>query len=241
MQRELLKLDHGKVVRKLLERLILVEQVSIKESGRDWSEYVRDLADAAVERGDVPVTQDGLRRLRSSLVEFGAAQTRRLAIRQNLSPHALQGAPPRGSVAALVAPGSSVRFAEDSNLSPTARGFWPRGKPTTCRIIGAVPYKYACGTCTYETTAKMSWCPGCGRHRPDSWACSTCQMVSMGIDDYCRFRISGGCPGVQKDRRPANDDKHGPDALRAKLMKEARKAAGAKDKVQQLGAEHFHL
>ena len=149
--------------------------------------------------------------------------------------------PPRGSVAALVASGSSVRSAEDSNLPPTAREFWLRGKPTTCRIIGAVPYKCAYGTCTYETTAKMSWCPGCGRHRPDSWACSTCQMVSMGIDDYCRFRISGGCPGVLKDGRPANDDKHGPDALRAKLMKEARKAAGAKDKVQQLGAEHFHL
>ena len=64
-------------------------------------------------------------------------------------------------------------------------------------------------------------------------------MVSMGIGDYCRFRISGGCPGVGKDGRPANDDKHGPDALRVKLMKEARKAAGAKDKVQQLRAGHF--
>ena len=87
----------------------------------------------------------------------------------------------------------------------------------------------------------MSWCPGCGRHRPGSWAFGTCQMVSMGIGDYCRFRISGGCPGVRKDGRLANDDKHGPNALRVKLMKEARKAAGAKGKVQQLGAEHFDL
>ena len=84
----------------------------------------------------------------------------------------------------------------------------------------------------------MSWCPGCGRHRPGSWAFGTCQMVSMGIGDYCRFRISGGCPGVRKDGRLANDDKHGPDALRVKLMKEARRAAGAKN---QLGAEHYDL
>ena len=244
VQRGRLKLDPGKVVRKLLGRIIRAESVVIKESGRDWSDYVRDLADVAVARGDDPATLADLRKLRSNLVKFGAAQTRRLAVRQNLSPQALQGAPPRGSVAALVT-GPSARLAEESAfgsaLSPLAPAFWPRGKPPICRVVGDMPYKCALTGCTYETRAKMSWCPGCGRHRPGSWACSTCQMVSMGIDDYCRFRISGGCPGVQKDRRPANDDKHGPDALRAKLMKEARKAAGAKDKVQQLGAEHFHL
>jgi len=57
-------------VRKLLGRLIPAESVSIKEPGRDWSDYVRNLADAAVERGDVPATQADLRSLRSDLVEL---------------------------------------------------------------------------------------------------------------------------------------------------------------------------
>ena len=64
-------------------------------------------------------------------------------------------------------------------------------------------------------------------------------MVSMGIDDYCRFCISGGCPGVRAGGCAAVDDKHGPDALRITPMKEARKAAGARNKVQQLGVEDF--
>ena len=85
----------------------------------------------------------------------------------------------------------------------------------------------------------MSWCPECGGHRPDSWACAVCQMTSMGTGDYSRFRISGGCPGAKTGGRPVNDDLNGPDALRAKLVKEARKAAGAKEKVQQLGEGHF--
>ena len=64
-------------------------------------------------------------------------------------------------------------------------------------------------------------------------------MISMGIDDFCRFRISGGCPGIKSGGRPAVDDKNGPDALRIKLKKEARWAAGAKQKVWQLGVEDF--
>ena len=233
VQRGRLKLDHGKVVRKLLGRLIPAENASIKEPGRDWSDYVGNLADAAVERGDVPATQADLRSLRSNLVEFGAAQTRRLAVRQSPSPRASQGALPRGSVAALVAPGSSVSFAEDftSNLPPTASEFWPRGgKATVCRIQGANP-AYRCGKCNEEATKKMSWCPSCGAHRPDSWACSFRRMISKGIGDYCRFRISGGCPRAKTGGRQVVDDKNGPDALRIKLMREARKAAWAKQKV----------
>ena len=64
-------------------------------------------------------------------------------------------------------------------------------------------------------------------------------MVSMEIDVYGRFRIHGGCPGVRAGGRPAVNDKHGPDALRIKLMTEARKAAGARNKVWQLGMEDF--
>ena len=66
-------------------------------------------------------------------------------------------------------------------------------------------------------------------------------MVSMGIDDYCRFRIHGGCPGVRAGARDAVNDKNGPDALRIKLMMEARKAAGARNKVQTLGMEDFSV
>ena len=40
------------------------------EPGGDWSDYVRNLADAAVERGDVPATQADLKSLRSNLVEL---------------------------------------------------------------------------------------------------------------------------------------------------------------------------
>ena len=64
-------------------------------------------------------------------------------------------------------------------------------------------------------------------------------MISMGIDDYCHFRISGGCPGVKAGGRPVVDDKNGPGALRVKLMREARKAAGAKQKVWKIGVEDF--
>ena len=64
VQKGRLKLDHGRVVRKLLERPILAENASTREPGRDWSEYVRNLADAAVERGDMPATQTDLRQLR---------------------------------------------------------------------------------------------------------------------------------------------------------------------------------
>ena len=92
------------------------------------------MADAAVERGDVPATQTDPQKLRSGLVEFDAAQTRRLALWQNLPPHASQGAPRRGSVAAISAQGPAARFAEESALSAQASEYWPRGKPTTNRI-----------------------------------------------------------------------------------------------------------
>ena len=64
-------------------------------------------------------------------------------------------------------------------------------------------------------------------------------MISMGIGDFCRFRIPGGCPGIRSGGRKVVDDKNGPDALRTKLMREARKAMGAKQKVWQLGVEDF--
>ena len=64
-------------------------------------------------------------------------------------------------------------------------------------------------------------------------------MISMGIGDFCRFRISGGCPGIRSGGREVVDDKNGPDALRIKLMREARKAAGEKQKVWNLGVEDF--
>ena len=217
-------------MRKLLGRIIPAESVSIKESGRDWSEYVRGLADGAVERGGESATQEDLDSLRRHLVEFGAAQSRRLAVRQNLS-SVPRDAPPRGSVAAI---GSSVRFEDEEEedrtfgLSPMAKEFWPRGKPTVCRVqSGVKPFK--CLKCPADpTTVKMSWCPNCGNYRPDTWVCSSCHMARMGIDDYCRFRISGGCPGVRERGRAAVDDKHGPDALRITPMKDACKAAGAK-------------
>ena len=200
MQNGRLKLDHSKVLRRLLERLIPAENASTKESGRDWSEYMRNLTDAAVERGYVPATQADLRQLRSNLVEFGAAQTRRLAVRQNLPSHAYRGAPPRGSVAALVAPGPAVRFGDDftSGMSPMASVYWPRGgKPAICRIQGAGA-EYHCGRCAHKTYPMMSWCPECGSHRPDSCACYVCRMTGMGIGEYCRFRISSGCPRVKR-------------------------------------------
>lgn len=62
-------------------------------------------------------------------------------------------------------------------------------------------------------------------------------MISTGIDDFCHFRISGCCPETRSGGRKAVDDKNGPDALRIKLMREARKAMGAKQKVWQLGVE----
>ena len=64
-------------------------------------------------------------------------------------------------------------------------------------------------------------------------------MISMGIGDFCRFRISGGCPGIRSVGRKVIDDKNGPGALRIKLMREARKAIGAKQKVWQLGVKDF--
>ena len=64
-------------------------------------------------------------------------------------------------------------------------------------------------------------------------------MVSMGIDDYSRLRVHGGCPGVRAGGRAPVDDTHGPDALRITLIKEVRKAAGARNKVWQLGVEDF--
>ena len=63
-------------------------------------------------------------------------------------------------------------------------------------------------------------------------------MTSTGID-YCCFRISGGCPRVKTGGRRVNDDLGGPDVLRVKLIKEARKAASAKRKFQQLAEGQF--
>ena len=120
-----------------------------------------------------------------------------------------------------------------------AKEFWPRSKPMVCRVqSGLKPFK--CGMCSAEPTARlMSWCAECGNYRPGSWVCKFCNMVSMEIGDYCRFRIHGGCPGVRGGGRGAVNDKHGPDALRIKLMKEARRAAGARTDVRQLETEHF--
>jgi len=240
-----LKLDPGKVVRKLLGRIIPAEGISIKESGRDWSGYVRGLSDDAVAGADEPATQEDLDSLRRHLVEFGAAQTRRLSVRQNLSSGPVDAAP-RGSVAALgsaAGVGSSVRLQDEEDytfaLSPLAKEFWPRSRPSVCRLQGALP-DFKCKLCSAPPTPRMmSWCGGCGNYRPGAWVCKFCNMVSMEIDDYCRFRIHGGCPGVRAGSRDAVNDKHGPDTLRIKLMMEARKAAGAKNKVQTLGMEDY--
>ena len=110
-----------------------------------------------------------------------------------------------------------------------AKEFWPRNKPTICRVqSGIKPFK--CEKCPADpTTRMMSWCANCGNYRPDSWVCKSCNMVSMGIGDYCRLRAHGGCPGVRAGGRAPVDDTHGPDALRITLMKEVRKAAGARN------------
>ena len=120
-----------------------------------------------------------------------------------------------------------------------AKVSWPRTKPTTCRVqSGIKPFK--CGVCSADPTpTKMSWCAQCGNYRQGSWVCKSCNVVSMDIDDYCRFRIHGGCPGVRAGGRPAVNDKHGPDALRITIIKEARRAAGARAKVWLLGVEDF--
>ena len=77
----------------------------------------------------------------------------------------------------------------------------------------------------------MSWCAKFGQICAGSWTCAECKITSTGADNYCRYRIMGGCPWTKAAGRLADNRPGGSDASRVKLIVEASKAAGY-EKIQ---------